>query len=121
MLTANEEETAHQPEGSEPQESRTLFAKQAERLRAEVPIAKVIGEYTKLRRTRKRLLGWCPLHEEAIPTLRIDLRTNTFQCFGCGAGGDVITFLERVEGLTYSQALEELERIKYSDEHRDAA
>lgn len=121
MLKPHERETAHEPEGSEPQESPTLFAKQAERLRAEVPITKVIGKYTKLRRTKNRLVGRCPLHDEPNPTLTVDPRTNTFQCFGCGADGDGITFLKRVEGLTYGQALEALENIRYSDEYPDAA
>jgi DNA primase len=98
-----------------------MFAKQAERLRAEVPIAKVVGGYVKLRPTKKRLLGYCPLHEETRPTLRVDPRTNTFRCFSCGAGGDAIAFLQEVEYLTFGQALEALENIRYSDEQPDAA
>lgn len=96
------------------------FAKRAERIKAALPIAKVIGECTGLR-GRRRLLGRCPLHEEPNPTLRVYPKTNRFECFFCGAKGDAINFLEIVEGLTYGQALEALEKIQYSDEQRDAA
>lgn len=96
------------------------FPSRAARIREALPISKVIGEYTPLR-GRRRLLGWCPLHEEPNPTLRVYPKTDTFECFFCGAKGDAINFLEIVEGLTYGQALEALERIQYSDEQPDAA
>jgi DNA primase len=119
MLEPNNGETAFEREAAE--KAHPLFARQAERLRQEVPIAKVIGEYTKLRRTKKRLVGYCPLHEESKPTLRVDPRTNTFQCSGCGVSGDAIRFLQEVEYLTFGQALETLEKIRYADDYADVA
>lgn len=120
MPKPDEREIAYEPDAAEAQ-ATALFAKQAERLRAEVPIAKVVSGYTKLRRTKKRFLGYCPLHEGTKPTLRVEPRTNTFHCFNCGAGGDAIRFLQEVEYLTYGQALEALEKIRYSDEQPDDA
>lgn len=95
------------------------YAGRAARIKAAVPIAKVIAEYTPLR-GKRRLLGRCPLHDELQPTLKVDPATNTFQCFFCGAKGDAINFLEIVEGLTYGQALEALEKIFYSDDESAA-
>jgi DNA primase len=100
---------------------RSRFSKQAERLLREVPIARVVGEYTPLHKSKKGLAGNCPRHHEVHRTLRLDPRSNTFYCSFCGMRGDALTFLEKVEELTRGQALEALERIKYSDEYRDAA
>jgi DNA primase len=107
--------------GAGTSEPRNRFTRQAERLLREVPIVKVIGEYTPLRKTRKGLTGNCPRHDDPKHTLRIDSRASTFSCFFCGIGGDAITFLETVEELTYGQALEALEKINYADEYRDTA
>lgn len=99
--------------------SRSL--KHAERLKAEVPIARVIGGYTTLRHDGDHLVGRCPLHEEAKPTLHVYPATNTFHCFGCGAGGDAITFLEKKNNLTFGQAIDALEKIRYGDDFPHAA
>lgn len=99
---------------------RSRFTKQAERLRRVVPITKVIGEYVKLRGSRTLMKGNCPLHEEEAPgTLRVNPRENTFRCLLCGISGDAIDFLEAMDGLTYRQALEALEKLYYAD--RDVA
>jgi DNA primase len=99
---------------------RTRFPKQAARLLREVPIAKVIGEYTKLHGSRKRLAADCPLHETPSRMLRVYPQTNTFRCLFCGIEGDALDFLQTVVELTYGQAIEELERIQYANEYRDA-
>ena len=97
------------------------FTKQAERLLREVPIVKVISEYTPLRTSKRGLIGNCPRHDEPPHTLRVDPRANTFYCTFCGVRGNAISFLQMAEELTSGQALEALEAIKYSDESRDAA
>jgi len=100
---------------------RLRFQKHASRLIKSVPITKVIGEYTKLHGSGRRLTGNCPRHETPNPMLRVYPRTNTFQCGFCGVAGDAIDFLGKVHELTYGQALEALEQIYYSDNERDAA
>jgi DNA primase len=95
--------------------------KRAERLKSEVPIARVIGRYTTLRHSGDQLLGRCPLHEDKHPSLHVYPETNSFHCFGCGVGGDALSFLEKRENLTFGQALEALEKIRYSDEYPYAA
>lgn len=95
--------------------------KRAERLKSEVPIARVIGQYTTLRHAGDQLLGRCPLHDDKRPSLHVYPETNSFHCFGCGVGGDALSFLEKRENLTFGQALEALEKIRYSHEYPDAA
>lgn len=99
----------------------TRFLKRAQRLNAEMPIARVIGAYTTLRQENDHMLGRCPLHEERTASLHVYPQTNTFHCFGCGAGGDVITFVEKAKNLTFGQALEALENIRYSDDFPNLA
>ncbi|MDQ3279804.1 MAG: CHC2 zinc finger domain-containing protein [Acidobacteriota bacterium] len=96
------------------------FVRRAARVKAAVPIAKVVADYTALR-GRHNLVGRCPLHRQPEGTLQVFPETDTFKCLFCGAAGDAIDFLQIVEGLTYGQALEALEKIQYSDEQFDVA
>jgi len=123
MTTINEvEKKGSETNGEDPAAvSRSRFVKQAARLLKEVPIAKVVGEDTRLRLTKKGLVGTCPRHEIPNPTLSVNPRTNTFECGFCGAKGDAIDFLRTMHELTYKQALEALEELLYADEYRDAA
>ncbi len=103
------------PGSEDNEEAKKRMRERRDRLKAEVPIARVIGEHTRLRKSGKRLTGACPLHERPNPTLAVYPKENTFRCFGCGAEGDAIKFLELREGLTFGQAIEALEKIRYSD------
>jgi len=99
----------------------TRSLKRAERLNADVPIARVVRGYTTLSRKNDQLVGRCPFHEERTASLHVYPQTNTFHCFGCGAGGDVITFVEKAENLTFGQAIEALENIRYADDFPNLA
>src|SRR5690606_6007088 len=61
-----------------------------------------------LRRQGQRLVGRCPFHEDRSPSLNLYPETQSFHCFGCGAGGDVIDFVRRAEGVGFREALERL-------------
>jgi DNA primase len=80
-------------------------------LRERADIAAVIGDYTSLRRAGGRLKGLCPFHEERTPSFTVDPANNLFHCFGCDEGGDVISFLQKVEALTFPEAVERLARL----------
>jgi hypothetical protein len=108
-------------ESAEPMPAIGRAWKRAERLKSEVPITRVIGMYTTLRHSGADSVGRCPLHENKRPSLHVYPATNSFHCFGCGEGGDVLTFLQKKESLTFGQALEALEKIRYSDEYPHAA
>ncbi len=69
-------------------------------------IEQVIGSYVTLKRAGSNLSGLCPFHNEKTPSFTVFPATKSFYCFGCGAGGDVISFIMREENLDYVGALE---------------
>ncbi len=77
-----------------------------EELKIRCPIEDVISSYVTLRRAGSNHLGLCPFHSEKTPSFTVFSGTSSFYCFGCGAGGDVISFIMRAENLDYRDALE---------------
>jgi DNA primase len=72
-------------------------------------IADVIGEYLQLRSAGGgNLKGLCPFHDEKSPSFNVTPARGMYYCFGCGEGGDVITFISKVEGLNFNEAVERL-------------
>ncbi len=69
-------------------------------------IEQTIGSYVTLKRAGSNFNGLCPFHSEKTPSFTVFPATKSFYCFGCGAGGDVITFTMRAENLDYRGALE---------------
>ncbi len=62
-------------------------------------IEDVVGKYVRLKRAGSNVVGLCPFHNEKTPSFTVFPQTNSFYCFGCGAGGDVFSFIMRAEGL----------------------
>jgi DNA primase len=80
-----------------------------ERVRDAVDFEELVGARTELRRSgARRLSGLCPFHEERTPSFGIDPVEKLYHCFGCGAGGDVFSFVMETEGLDFAGALESL-------------
>ncbi len=69
-------------------------------------IEQVVAGYVNLKRTGSNLLGLCPFHSEKTPSFTVTPGKKMFYCFGCGAGGDVITFIKKAENLDYVGAVE---------------
>jgi DNA primase len=69
-------------------------------------ISDVVGSYVKLQRAGSNSKGLCPFHSEKTPSFTVFPATASFYCFGCGAGGDVITFIMKAENLDYPGAVE---------------
>lgn len=69
-------------------------------------IAELIGSYVTLKRAGSNLTGLCPFHSEKTPSFSVSPAKKFFYCFGCGAGGDAITFVMKAENLDYPQAVE---------------
>ena len=69
-------------------------------------IETVIGGYVNLRRAGSNLKGLCPFHSEKTPSFTVYPQDNSFYCFGCGAGGDIISFIRKKENLDYPDAVE---------------
>jgi DNA primase len=74
------------------------------------PIEEVVGQYVKLTQKGRNLLGLCPFHPETKPSFTVAPDKGIFYCFGCGAGGNVISFLMQHQRLTFPEAAEELAR-----------
>ena len=72
-------------------------------LKMRSPIQDVIGRYVELRRAGRNLVGRCPFHSEKTPSFTVF--EDNYHCFGCSAGGDVITFTMQIENLDYRDAV----------------
>jgi DNA primase len=66
------------------------------------------GKGVKLRRQGKSFVGLCPFHADKKPSFSVDPEKSLWHCFGCGKGGDLFTFLQELEGVSFAQALKEL-------------
>ena len=77
-------------------------------LQDRVDIAAVVGSRVALKKGGKDLQGLCPFHDEKTPSFTVSPAKNMYYCFGCGAGGDAIKFLEEFEGLSFTEAVESL-------------
>lgn len=69
------------------------------------PIETVMGSYVQIKKRGRNYLCSCPFHSEKTPSCTVFPDTQTFYCFGCGAGGDVITFIMKIENLDFMEAL----------------
>ena len=69
-------------------------------------IEDVVGSYVTLKRAGSNRNGLCPFHSEKTPSFTVFPATSSFYCFGCGAGGNVITFIQKIENLDYVGAVE---------------
>lgn len=68
-------------------------------------IVDVVSSYVSLRHSGRNMVGLCPFHNEKTPSFNVYPENGSFYCFGCGAGGDVITFIRRIENLDYMEAI----------------
>jgi DNA primase len=71
-------------------------------------IVDVVGEHVSLKKKGRELIGLCPFHEDHRPSMNVNPVKQIFKCFACGAGGDVLKFIQMREGLTFPQAVERL-------------
>ncbi|MFV0581790.1 MAG: DNA primase [Parabacteroides gordonii] len=71
-------------------------------------IEEVIGRYVQLTRKGKSLLGLCPFHEDHHPSLSVNPEKQYFTCFACGEKGDVIHFLQKIERVSFGEAVKKL-------------
>lgn len=68
-------------------------------------ITEIASSYVNLKRHGRNMVGLCPFHGEKTPSFNIYTESSSFYCFGCGAGGDVITFIMKIENLDYVEAV----------------
>lgn len=99
-----------------------------EDIKARNDIERVVSSYITLKRAGSNFNGSCPFHSEKTPSFTVFPSTQSFYCFGCGAGGDAITFVMRMENLDYVSAVRALadrsgvtipENVTYNGEQRE--
>ena len=79
-----------------------------EEIRSANDIVDVISQYVRLQRRGANYFGLCPFHNEKSPSFSVSPSKQMYYCFGCGEGGNVITFLMKYENETFQDALKKL-------------
>lgn len=79
-----------------------------EEIRAAADIVDVVSGFVRLKKAGRNFTGLCPFHKEKTPSFNVNPERGIFKCFGCGKGGNAITFLMDVEHVSFVEALEEL-------------
>jgi len=79
-----------------------------ERVRSSSDIVTVIGRYVSLKRSGRSIKGLCPFHREKTPSFFVSPDRQMYHCFGCGAGGDIFSFLMNYLSFSFTEAVEEL-------------
>lgn len=79
---------------------------QVTEIKSRTNIAEVIGEYVQLKKAGRNFKGNCPFHQEKTASFMVSPEKQIYHCFGCNAGGDVIKFIEEINGMDFPSALE---------------
>lgn len=77
---------------------------------ARTDMQSLVGSYVSLKRSGSNMTGLCPFHSEKSPSFTVFLNDGSFYCFGCGVGGNAITFLRKIENLDFAEAVSALAR-----------
>ncbi|MEX0833032.1 MAG: DNA primase [Actinomycetota bacterium] len=86
-----------------------IRAEDIESVRERTDLVKIVSEYLTLKKAgHDSFVGLCPFHTEKTPSFSVSPSKGVYYCFGCGAGGDAVRFLEAVENLTFPEAVERL-------------
>ena len=81
-----------------------------DQLNSQADLVGIIGKHTTLKRAGKEFKGNCPFHGEKTPSFYVNPQKNVYNCFGCGVGGNAISFLRDYENQTFMEAVRELSR-----------
>ncbi len=93
-----------------------------EEVKASIDMVELVGGRTQLRRAGGRYTGRCPFHEERTPSFSVNPQDKLYYCFGCGVGGDAITFVRETEQLDFTQAVEWLaDRFRITLEYEEGS
>ena len=76
-----------------------------QRIKERLSIEEIVGQYVALKQAGANLKGLCPFHSEKTPSFTVSSARQTYHCFGCGAHGDIFTFVQEMEGLDFRAAL----------------
>jgi DNA primase len=93
-----------------------------DRVKEAVDMVELVGARSDLRRVGSRWTGLCPFHDERTPSFSVNAENKLYHCFGCGASGDAIKFVEETDGLNFPEAVEMLAdryRVELKQEQED--
>jgi DNA primase len=79
-----------------------------QKVRSTVTLSDIVSPYCQLRRTGRSQVGLCPFHSERTPSFSVNDETGRYMCFGCGAKGDVFTFVQQMEHLDFVGSVERI-------------
>ena len=79
-----------------------------QKVRSAVTLSDIVSPYAQLRRTGRTQVGLCPFHSERTPSFNVNDETGRYMCFGCGAKGDVFSFVQQIEHLDFIASVEKL-------------
>jgi DNA primase len=80
----------------------------AQQVKDKLNIVDIVGQYVQLRRAGRTYMARCPFHKEKTASFHVSPERGTYKCFGCGEGGDIFTFVEKIEGIDFPTALRQL-------------
>jgi DNA primase len=99
-----------------------IKASSVEQVKAAADMVDIVSARAQLRKVGSRWTGRCPFHEERTPSFSVNAVDKLFYCFGCGKGGDLITFVKETEGLDFAGAVESLaERYRIALEYEESS
>src|SRR4051812_28193470 len=100
-----------------------LYTKDSiDRVKEAVDMVELVGARSDLRRVGTRWTGLCPFHDERTPSFSVNAENKLYHCFGCGASGDAIKFVQETDGLNFREAVEMLAeryRVELKQEQED--
>jgi len=86
------------------------FRDPVDEVRERCDLVEIVSQYVALRRSGRTMVGLCPFHNERTPSFHVNPERQRWKCFGCGEGGDVFNFIQKIDNLTFREALEHLAR-----------
>src|SRR5215469_16297591 len=98
----------------------------ADTVKQQADIVRIVGDYVKLKKAgAQNFSGLCPFHQEKTPSFSVHAARQFFHCFGCGVSGDVFTFVQKIENITFPEAVRlvaqkldiKLPKMVYSSPH----
>src|SRR5258707_11400961 len=97
-----------------------------ETVRQQADIVRIVGDYVKLKKAgAQNFSGLCPFHQEKTPSFSVHAARQFYHCFGCGVSGDVFSFVQKIENVSFPEAFRlvaqkldiKLPKMQYSSEH----